>query len=241
VTARTDLELAAQHRYRLPSGEVAVNVTTISGLIDGGKSAAMAAAAAKLTRQGRDYRREWRDKARLGTRVHEVCEKWLRSQVEHLPDEELLVGDGDHGYIDALEKFWLEYSPRMVVCEAITLSETHGYGGRLDMIIDIGSRRLLVDLKTGKPWPLSHTWQLAAYRYADGIAEYDEKGSLLAMLRPLPRVDACACLYLRDDGSFRFPEYPADQSAFAQFCALLDIYRRMHSEQMTRLAKEATQ
>jgi hypothetical protein len=238
MTAATDLELAARHRYRLPNGEVAINVTTISDLVDGGKSAAMAAAAAGLTRQGRDYRQEWRDKADLGTRVHKVCEKWLLSQVADVPDEDLLVAPSDHGYIDALEKFWREYSPRVVVCEAITLSETHGYGGRFDMVIEVGPRRLLVDLKTGKPWPISHTWQLAAYRYADGIAEYDEKGRLDA-LRPLPEVDGCACLYLREDGSFRFPEYPADRTAFAKFCSLLDAYRWMHSQQMTRLVKEA--
>jgi hypothetical protein len=38
----TDLQLANKHRYRLPNGEIAINVTAISGLMDDGKSGAFA-------------------------------------------------------------------------------------------------------------------------------------------------------------------------------------------------------
>lgn len=216
-TKSTDLELAAKHRYRLPSGELAVNVTTISGLLDDGKSGAMAGAAVKLTKAGADYRAEWRAKADTGTRVHSVCEAWLTGKDADVRDE-------DAGYVDALEKFWLDHTPAMIECEAVALSE-RGYGGRFDVVAILSDGRThLLDLKSGKPYPVEHTLQLAAYRYCDGIGVYDETG-MLADLRPMPEVDACGCLYVHEDGTYDLVPYPADLNAFTHFCALLAVHQ----------------
>lgn len=217
TATRTDLELAEAHKYRLPNGEVAVNVTTISGLLDMGKSAAFAVAAARLTREGLDYRQEWTAKASTGTRVHSVCEDWLL-------ERESEVEDSDQGCVDALEKFWLDCQPVKIECEAIVLSD-RGYGGRMDMIAQLADYRVvLIDVKTGRPYPTEHTLQLSAYRYGDGIATYDA-GGMLASLRPIPTVDACACLYVHGDGTYDLTEYPADKTAHEHFCALLEVYR----------------
>ena len=231
VSAPTDVELAARHKYRLPSGDVAINVTAVSGCLDLGKAAGMAGAAAKLTKAGLDYRAEWREKADTGTRVHAVCEQWLRG-------ESAEVRDSDQGYVDALEKFWQDYEPSLVECEAIALSH-HGYGGRLDMIADLNDgRRLLIDVKTGKQYPTEHCLQMAAYRYADGLAEYGEDG-MLHLLRPVPKVDACACLYVRGDGTYSLVEYPSDGNAFAIFLSLLHAVMWAKSEDMKLLEKRA--
>ena len=54
----SDRELAEKHKYRLPNGDLAVNVTAISGLMDLGKSSAFAGAAVKLTKAGEDYKQD---------------------------------------------------------------------------------------------------------------------------------------------------------------------------------------
>lgn len=216
TTKATDLDLAARHRYRLPSGEVAVNVTTISGLLDDGKSGAMAGAAVKLTKAGADYRAEWRAKADAGTRVHAVCEAWLTTGEAEVREE-------DAGYVDALEKFWTDHEPKKIECESVALSE-RGYGGRFDLVAALrDGRTLLIDLKTGKPYPVEHSLQLAAYRFCDGIGVYED--GMLTGLRPMPAVDACACLYVHDDGTYDLVGHPADEEAFERFCALLETYR----------------
>lgn len=223
--------MAERHRYRLPDGTLAVNVTAVAGLLDDGKSAAMAGAAAKLTRQGLTYRAEWNAKRDAGTRAHAVCEAWLKGEAAFVADE-------DAGFVDALEKFWIEKQPEMIECEAIVLSQ-HGYGGRFDMITKLGDgRTLLIDLKSGKRHPVEHTLQLAAYRYADGIAVYDDDGSL-AHLRAMPTVEGCACVYVSADGTYELVEYPAGDVWFGHFLSLLSVRQETRGEAMATLVKAA--
>lgn len=217
---KTDKELAADHKYKLLSGEVAVNVTAISGLMDDGKSGAFAGAAVKLTLAGKNHREEWKASGERGTRVHGHCEAFLRGKGIDQADE-------DKGYVDALEKFIIDVDPEVIELEEIVLSSL-GYGGRFDMIIrprqgKYAGKVLLVDLKTGKQYAVEHTLQTAAYRYADGIAVYGGKGEL-ASLRKLPIIEHAACLYVAEDGTYRLVEYPADEQAFGAFRALLKAY-----------------
>ncbi len=228
---KTDLELAESHKYKLPNGEIAVNVTAISGLMDDGKSGAMAGSAAKITTKGGDYRAEWREKMNRGTRVHGHCESFLRG-------ESINCAESDKGFVDALEKFIVELDPFVLELESIVLSAVPGYGGRFDMIVRIAGETWLIDLKTGREYPIEHTLQLAAYRYANGIAKYSGTGSLVSM-RPMPEIDHCACLYVREDGTYKLAEYPADTHAYQIFCALLCAYKWTRNETMKELVKEA--
>lgn len=212
---KTDLELAAAHKYRLLNGELAISVTGVLKLLDDdGKSAKMAGAAAKLALEGLNYRQEWKAKADLGSRVHGHCEAWLRGEdAEVLPEE--------HGYIDALEKFFVDRTPQPVEIERVVLNDM-GYGGRFDFIAKIGRQLWLIDLKTGRKYALEHTCQLSAYRFADGMAIYDDAGALAA-IEPMPPVQHAGCLYLSGDGTYELVEYPADELAFDVFCDLLAI------------------
>lgn len=217
----TDLDLAGKHKYvTSPGGAPGINVTTVSGLLDDGKSGAMAGAAVRLTKTGYNYRAEWAAKRDAGTRVHAVCEDWLTGR-------ESTVEDRDLGFVDALEKFWADHTPVRVECEAIALSQTHGYGGRFDMVATLrDGRTLLIDLKSGRSYPTETTLQLAAYRFCDGIGVYDASG-MLTGVRPMPQVDGCACLYVRPDGAYDLIERKADEHAFSMFCRLLDVYKWM--------------
>ena len=231
----TDFEAALKHKYRLPNGTPLVNVTAISGLMDMGKSNAFAGAAVKLTKQGLNYREEWNAKGDRGTRVHGHCEKWLVGEDVDAEDDEL-------GYLDAMEKFFGDHEPNMICKEEIVVS-SRGYGGRFDMIVKPAQGKYegetcLIDLKTGKQYPTEHTLQLAAYRYADGMAQFDDEGHLSHLL-PLPQIERTLALYVADDGSYQLKEYPADPDAFAQFCHLLDARNWATSDTMKQLEKEA--
>ncbi len=226
----TDLQLANKHKYRLPNGDIAINVTAISGLMDDGKSGAFAGAAVKLTKAGENYRAVWSAKANRGTRVHGHLESFLRG-------EDIDQQEDEKGFVDALEAFILDHQPTVIAQEEIVLSN-RGYGGRFDLLAEIAGETALVDLKTGSAYPKEAALQLAAYRYADGIATYGEDGNLTS-LYPLPDIDWCACLYVREDGTYDLVKYPADEDAFAIFCALLEAYKWTRSDSMKALVKEA--
>jgi hypothetical protein len=227
----TDLDDALiKHKYRLLSGELAINVTAISGLLDDGKAAAFAGAALKLERQGLNYREEWKAKAERGSRVHAHCEAFLKGESTEVRDDE-------HGFVDAVEAFLSDNTPEVVELEEITLSH-HGYGGRFDMIVKIDGVCWLLDLKTGSEYPIEHTLQLSAYRYADGMAVYDDEGTLTDV-RPMPYIDKTGCLYVRDDGTYKIVEYPASKVAHDHFVSLLNVYKWTRNEEMKQLKKES--
>jgi hypothetical protein len=226
----SDLELAAKHKYKLPSGEIAINVTAISGLLDDGKAAGFAGAAVKLTKEGQNYREVWKKSGEDGTRRHGYCEAFLKDQpIDCLPE--------DMGYVDAIEKFIIDHDPQVIELEGIALS-TRGYGGRFDILVVIEGEVWLIDLKTGKRYAVEHTLQLSAYRFADGIGEYDTDGNLLG-LAPLPHIDHAAALYVAEDGSYDLVEYPADERAFGVFLGLLDAYQWTRSDQIKLTVKES--
>jgi hypothetical protein len=226
---KTDLELAEKHKYRLPNGDIAVSVTAISGFIDDGKSIGMSYGAAKLTREGLNFKEQWDAKRDAGTRVHGHLESFVRG-------EDIEQHDDDQGFVDALEKWMIHDNPKVLEQEFIALSN-HGYGGRGDLICEVEEQAehaggtWLIDLKTGRKNAIEHTLQLAGYRYADGIAIYGPDGNLHS-LRDLPPIDHAGCLYVASDGSYSLPEYPADEGAFRAFLALLDAYQWTRTDAM---------
>lgn len=225
----SDFDLALNHKYRL-NGVDLTNVTAVSGFLDDGKSNAMSESAAKITREGGNYRKEWDFKRDRGSRIHAHGELLLRDEpVDVLPD--------DLGFVKAVSLFIQERQPKVLELEVIVLSALL-YGGRLDMIVEIDGEVWLIDLKSGRKYAVEHTLQLAAYRYADGIAVYDEDGKQVS-LRPLPKIDRTADLYVFEDGTYSLDEYPADETAFAQFVALLGVHRWTRTDVMKQTIRES--
>lgn len=209
----TDLELAERkHKYKF-GALTHPSVTTITGLLDAdSKSARMAGAAAKIAREGGNYRAEWKAKADRGTRVHGYIENWLRGQ-----DADVLPGD--EGYLNAAESYLADYPHERLYVERIVVGD--GWGGRLDTC----GLELIEDWKTGSAYE-THAIQQAAYAHGRGFAIYDSDGSF-ADLEPMPQVKAARCVYLHEDGSYDKADYPRSEliAAYAVFEGLLATYR----------------
>ena len=231
-----DFDAALKHSYRWLDGTPLVGVTTISGLLDDGKSGGMAGAAAKLTREGIDYRKDWDATRDLGTRCHAHAERWMRD--EEAED----VAPEEEPFLDGLEKFVLDYNPQTIEQECIVLSHW-GFGGRPDWIGTVEHEGWpttpgIIDWKFGKIYSFDHAAQICAYSHADGIGVYDEQGKLTG-LRDLPAIEWGADLYVRDDGTYRLEPYPIDDTLFEIFKMLLVAYRYKRTPEFKALEKEA--
>lgn len=220
---KTDLALAARHKYRLLDGRLAISVTSVIGFADDGKSARLAHAAAKI---GPDFRAQWDAKAATGTRIHGYMESWMAGDHVDAPEE-------DWGYLDHLEQFVKDYEVSPLLVESIVLNHTHGYGGRLDVIAQTAMGTGLIDLKTGSPYLTDLTLQLNAYSVAE-VAVYDDAGTL-AGVEDLPRVDFLAGLYVTP-GGYNLVEVEYSEEAHAAFVSLLTA-KRAYAE-LNKRAKE---
>ena len=189
--AKTDEELAQNHRYRLSDGRLAVSVTSIANFPDEGKSTRMSYAAAKIAKAGGDFRKEWDDKRDMGTQIHSHMENWLNG-------EGVEATESESAYLDQLERFIHDYEVEPIKQECVVLSNRYGYGGRFDLLANVtikGERKLaLIDLKTGSAYKTALTLQLNGYVHADGIAVYED--GKLSHLEPLPQIDVLAGLYV---------------------------------------------
>jgi hypothetical protein len=227
----SDLQLALdKHKYvSTPGGQPQINITAIAKLLDiNGKSSAFAGAAVKITKEGGDYRKLWKESGELGTRAHGYCENFmLVKSIEYRAGEE--------GYVVALERFIEEKNPvNYIPPEFVVVSPQHGYGGRGDLLITFDDQLTLCDLKSGKKYAVEHTLQLAAQRYAE-LAVYDKDGVLTGS-HPMPEIDRAGCLYVNEDGTYEFIKYPADSEAWNVFLGLLDAYNWANNETMKELS-----
>ncbi len=180
------------------------------------------APAEAVERIKRHHKGVWTDKGARGTEIHNIAQRWTLGETVDVPADY-------EPYVDALEAFWVDHRPKWLHVERTVLDRTHGYGGTFDAIADLNGPvkgTLLVDFKTGGRYPAETILQLAAYRYAECMAVYDDKG-VLVDTEPMPEVDGCAVLYLCDDGTYELLELPADEEAHTSFLTALALWQSM--------------
>jgi hypothetical protein len=133
------------HWYPTPYGDLP-GATTITGLKS--KGDALCGWAAKVTKQGKDWKEEREGAGDYGTLAHhltEVYDKGLQPIIES-PDQENTL----QKYID-----WkAEYKPEILRIEDIVYwwnkEKQRGFGGTLDRVVRIeGIGTLVLDIKTG--------------------------------------------------------------------------------------------
>lgn len=164
----------------------------------------------------RHYKGAWLAKAARGTLVHDVNAAWVEGREADITDPEALP------YVDALERFWTDWQPEWLHVERTVVYDHPdvGYGGTFDWIARLCDGRVVLgDIKTGKAVYPEVRWQLAAYRYAKAMAVYDELGQFTGT-EPMPEVDGCAVLHLKDDGTYRLLDVPVGRQEFDEFLHL---------------------
>lgn len=140
-----------------------------------------------------------------GTDVHALAQRLAAGQEVDVPEP--LVG-----HVDAYLRFVHEWQPAELVTEAVVLNRKWRYMGTLDLIAILrDGLTWLLDWKTGgKGIFREAALQLAAYRNAEHVLLPD------GIEVPMPRVDACGCVWLRADGYDLIP-VNADAEAFRTF------------------------
>lgn len=111
-----------------------------------------------------------------------------------------------------------EVRPKWKLVEFHVLHKELQYMGTADAAVEIGGRRVLLDLKTSKGVYTDYSMQLAAYRYATHVVDADTGDE-----RPMFPVDVCAVLHVRD-GECTMYDALAGPEAFEAFRACHALY-----------------
>jgi hypothetical protein len=203
----------SKHQYTDPrTGKRLVSVTSVVGAFDSGdKLGRGAAAAAKITAAGGDYRKEWDEKSDTGTRVHGYAELWLNGKTADVPEEDAAHMDQFVGWCDEHRPEWVVTEASGVgyidcpagPCGVCDFTGRIGYGGRFDGIGFWDDHFWMSDFKTGKSYRPELTLQLAGYANFDGLIRYDEAGTAVG-LDPLPHVDRWCGIYIHADDCYSF-------------------------------------
>lgn len=217
---------------------IAPSVTAISGMV--GAGAALVWGATKVCAHAAVYRRaeweamsdedayhwlrklhdgEWKAKSARGTAIHDMAHQWaLGRDIDCPPD--------CNGYLDALERFYVDHQPEWLHCERTVIydkpgRETAGTFDAAGVLKD--GRCWLLDWKSGKRYPAAVILQMSGYRYATEMAVVDEIGQFIDT-EPMFEVDACGVVYLHSDGTYELLELPVSRATHAVFLALRDVW-----------------
>lgn len=152
--------------------------------------------------------------ATRGTSLHDALEAYMRDGSVPMPAG---FPEEDRGYVRALARAMLDLRPEPLRTEVIVGSAEHGYGGRYDLLCEMGDRTLRVDLKTGKRVYETAHLQLAAYELA--AVEMGEEPT-----------DEQAVLRLGEDGEYEFVVSRAAPADFLAVKAAFDAVQGLKRE-----------
>jgi len=198
----------------------------------------------------RHFRGVWDGRAAMGTLVHAVNEAWIGGETVDVAEmvaemcrsernaktwtsrQDEVVSEA-LGYVDGLERFWTDFAPITLSTEEVVrhTDNAHPYIGTRDWIAEVRGELWLLDIKTtGEQDPLKgmypDSWrlQLAAYRFADQIVDYDEDGKEAGVRDNYP-VGRTGILHLRGVGHCHLLSLRAERDEWATFLRLHDIHR----------------
>jgi hypothetical protein len=123
-----------------------------------------------------------------------------------IADADSFLDGGFAGYITAYERFKRECNFKPESIEKYVACMEHRYAGTIDRVGALGTRPVILDLKTGRK-EKSHQLQLAAYRYA-------YKSDIHSIMG----------LYLSEDGKYKLIEYDYTKG-INLFLNALSIYK----------------
>lgn len=161
--------------------------------------------------------------ADTGSLVHILVEKILRRHEVEIPVELA-------PYAIAFRRFLDEHSPRVVSVERMVANLKVGYGGTLDLLLDLGDGIELWDVKTwrkrpeaGKDMYAETVMQLAAYGQAEFIGAANDPKR-----HRMPAIARYGVLHLRPDlydAGYSLIPFAVTQADYDAFRGLLAAYR----------------
>ena len=219
-------------------------VTTVLGIIDGGKSGGMAWSAARIWLAGVCELLDGWDspsvspfnfsspddmEAQLKSRKLLHIHKWgdkadlgtsTHNALELLCDGTVPVlasfEEVERPYIQAICSWYADNDPQVVEQEMMVGSLVHGFAGRFDLLYHQDGKLVLGDLKTSARVQPTHLVQLAAYRMALAECGYEY---------PIDRMEV---IWAKPDGSYTVIESKATDEDFLN---ILAAYRSFNSQQ----------
>ncbi len=152
----------AHIRYKLKSGEIVPGVTTVLNLL---AKPALVPWANKMGLQGIDTSKYVDDKADIGTLAHAMI-------TDKLTGKETDTSDYSQNQIDLAENSCLSFwewgkdhkIEEVFFVERPLVSETHRFGGTLDIYAVVNGRKEIIDLKTGSGIYDEHIYQVAVLK-----------------------------------------------------------------------------
>jgi hypothetical protein len=118
-------------------------------------------------------------------------------------------------FVDAYREWVARFQPTFLATEEMVYSETHGYAGTFDSIVEIAGKVWLTDIKTAEKGPFEETAiQLAAYAGADWIGRANDTTRY-----GIPRIDEYGVLKVRPEGAELYP-FDVTGDEFEVFLAL---------------------
>jgi hypothetical protein len=145
------------------------------------------------------------DAAVRGTDVHDFAERLVHGDEVDVPEHLT-------NYVDSAVKFMDEWKPTPLVVERPLAHRAHCWAGKPDIFASLPDGRvILFDYKTSASgiWPET-AFQLAAYSHAEFYADKDGNE------HPIPKVDLCASVWLREDDYDVIP-VKADDDVYNEF------------------------
>lgn len=135
-----------KRRYEI-DGEVYPSVSSIVKVL--GTPDGMIYAAAKLAREGLDYRQEWDEAAKRGTATHDLIVRMMATedgaQLSSLKDEH-------RGYGQAAAAWLFDTDPELIEAEQFVASTLYGFAGRFDLLAKVVGVPTRIDFKTLSEW-----------------------------------------------------------------------------------------
>lgn len=182
-------------------------------------------------------RRYTRTRSDVGSKAHDLFERMLRAWTPDIDRpsfaERFAHVDPDvEDHRDNFLAFLYAVGPELVRAEDVVWSDTHGYAGSFDAILNVwlapdgtptpdrsGTRRsLIVDWKTGARTYAEVAMQLAAYAFADLIIDSD------GAEHPIPYLDGAAVLHITDSMWELEPVRGGLRTHFEAFLALRRVF-----------------
>lgn len=163
---------AATHRYKL-DGKSVPSVTQTLGVLQDFRFVD-----ANVLKRAQDF----------GNAVHKMVQLWEEDDLDMATVDPALVP-----YLDGYLLWRSHFAPEIVKCEVVVGHKSYGYAGTLDLLAVKGTRRVLVDVKSGTSKTVGP--QTAAYKaaYESMVAERIHERRCLTLTATGPK-----CMKLDD-------------------------------------------